>query len=558
MSDVLQPDATVLQQVSASALTSLLDKINGPKTLVLCAPLAGPLGLVTDVAWLKNNNGVTKLFWLEPGPLTQAERNIVYLCTPQVKWMHIIADQIKSAPNGAMHNYHLLVTPRMNPLCQEALSNAGVLGSIDVQEYQMGLIPIDKDVLSLEQDHTLRSIALDRDFTPVHDMARSIMTIQKAFGAIPRIVGKGDCARRLVNALRRLANEEESPQTPVVPFHDGMIDSMIVLDRTVDLVTPLCTQLTYEGLIDEVIGIKNSHIDVDPSLVNPPPAASTSSPSSTHAAGQASKKKKHLLSAKDNLFAELRDRNFAVVGSILNKTARRLNDDYEKRHSAKTPAELHLVAGVELNAQAAAIREFITQEAPLRVVLRLLSLYSLVTGGLKPKVLEEFKRDILQTYGYQHLTLLVGMQDLGLLSSNFGAKSAFAQSRKPLRLIVDDVDEQSPKDASYVFSGYAPLSIRLVQCALGKNLAHLERGSPGAAMNGWRGIEDVLGLMPGETFEELQPVPHSLEGSSPVRVPTTAICFLGGVTFAEIAALRFLSRQSPRRSSLYTGFIYAE
>jgi vacuolar protein sorting-associated protein 33A len=32
---------------------------------------------------------------------------------------------------------------------------------------------------------------------------------------------------------------------------------MIVLDRQTDMVTPLCTQLTYEGLVDEVIGIRN-------------------------------------------------------------------------------------------------------------------------------------------------------------------------------------------------------------------------------------------------------------------------------------------------------------
>lgn len=35
------------------------------------------------------------------------------------------------------------------------------------------------------------------------------------------------------------------------------IDSLIVLDRRVDMITPLLTQLTYEGLVDELIGIKN-------------------------------------------------------------------------------------------------------------------------------------------------------------------------------------------------------------------------------------------------------------------------------------------------------------
>jgi hypothetical protein len=42
-------------------------------------------------------------------------------------------------------------------------------------------------------------------------------------------------------------DEDEEPQ----------IDSLILLDREVDKVTPLCTQLTYEGLIDEIFGINN-------------------------------------------------------------------------------------------------------------------------------------------------------------------------------------------------------------------------------------------------------------------------------------------------------------
>ena len=36
------------------------------------------------------------------------------------------------------------------------------------------------------------------------------------------------------------------------------IDALVLLDRAVDLLTPLSTQLTYEGLIDEIYGIKHS------------------------------------------------------------------------------------------------------------------------------------------------------------------------------------------------------------------------------------------------------------------------------------------------------------
>jgi len=36
------------------------------------------------------------------------------------------------------------------------------------------------------------------------------------------------------------------------------IDNLLIIDRTVDPLTPLLTQLTYEGLIDELFGINNS------------------------------------------------------------------------------------------------------------------------------------------------------------------------------------------------------------------------------------------------------------------------------------------------------------
>src|SRR3954452_24764197 len=56
------------------------------------------------------------------------------------------------------------------------------------------------------------------------------------------------------------------------------IDSLIIIDRSVDLITPLCTQLTYEGLIDEVFGIRASHVEVDSSLIGiTPPNPATSS-----------------------------------------------------------------------------------------------------------------------------------------------------------------------------------------------------------------------------------------------------------------------------------------
>lgn len=51
------------------------------------------------------------------------------------------------------------------------------------------------------------------------------------------------------------AGDSSTPDSLLEP--SDKIDSLIILDRQVDMVTPLLTQLTYEGLIDELIGIKS-------------------------------------------------------------------------------------------------------------------------------------------------------------------------------------------------------------------------------------------------------------------------------------------------------------
>lgn len=187
-----------------------------------------------------------------------------------------------------------------------------------------------------------------------------------------------------------------------------------------------------------------------------------------------------------------------------------------------------MIAGVDLATQENSIRDLINLEAPLRTVLRLICVYSLISGGIKQKLLEEFKRDLLQvgcsqcevwrallitfrlqTYGFDYLPLLLALERLDVLtrapaSSRSAPKPPFAQCRKPLRLIVDDVDEQNPQDPSYVFSGYAPLSVRLVQTAVTPaGVANgVSRGSN--SLNGWRGIEEIVRTLPGATFDERQ------------------------------------------------------
>jgi vacuolar protein sorting-associated protein 33A len=455
------------------------------------------------------------------------------------------------------------------------------------------------------------------------------MSLQQRHGLFPRIIGKGDNARRLADLLIRMRSEvtagtESSTSSALLLAltPSATIENLIIIDREVDFATVLLTQLTYEGLVDEVIGIQNSQAEVDSSIVGiaPPPQQSSSSKSpapvqQTHQG----RKRKIQLDSTDKLYGQLRDSNFAIVGGLLNKVARRLEADYESRHGSKSVSELrefvsklpafqaeqqslkihtgiaeeimkhtrsdifnrilevqqNLAAGADPSSQHDTIEELIARDCPLPMVLRLLCLESCMSGGLKPKDLDHFKREILHAYGFQHLLTLGALEKLQLLQSRastnallIGTTSAnsgktnYYQLRKMLRLIVDEVNEQDPDDIAYVYSGYAPLSIRLVQCVLQKQyLTSLTRGGGGvnAVSNGagWRGFDDAVKHVGGKTFDEVQRGEEKavrarqiLNGQNEKK--TTVVFFLGGITFTEIAALRFIAAKEEGKSELQT------
>ncbi|KAL1677686.1 Sec1-like protein [Schizophyllum commune] len=636
-------DVSSLKELSKTKLVESLNAVNGAKTLVLDPTLAGPLGLITEVSLLKHH-GVDKMFWLEPGPLNATTTNIVYLCRPLIKYVRIIADQIKRhTKEGQKHLYTLLLVPRASTLVSSILEEEGVLGDVNISSYDLQFIPIADDVISLERESAFKELWVDGDESIIYDSVQALTTIQKLFGRIPRIVGKGDYAARLATLLTRnmpKAATSSTPDTLLAP--SDKIDGMIVLDRRVDMITPLLTQLTYEGLIDEVMGIKNSHVELPASLVSPPPpsgqpaAGPSTAPPPPTATLKKENKKKYLLSSADPLFSELRDLNFSSVGRKLNKVARRLDEDIKARLQVKTVPQLrdfvgklgglqterqslqlhtgvseliipmtrteefnksleiqqNLLASYEVNSQVTAIEEMIAQGASLETVVRLLCLASITVGGVRAKTLENLKREILQSYGYNYLPLLLSLAAPPLaalvpnpLPSNTppavaASKLPFPAVRKSLRLLIDDDPaalEEVENDISFTYSGYAPLSIRLVQCVAQKggvlsNPAEKEKSADSATAStsgvgmvqahpivGWKGFEDVLELIPGETFDIAQKPPRGgTETPAPYigsllpreRPMTTVVFFLGGCTYTEIAALRWVGRQNRGRKFL--------
>ena len=65
-----------------------------------------------------------------------------------------------------------------------------------------------------------------------------------------------------------------------------------------------------------------------------------------------------------------------------------------------------LLASYDVSNQIAAIEDMIAQGADMQIVVRLLCLASIVSGGIKTKILERIKRDFLQvSIGLSHVSL---------------------------------------------------------------------------------------------------------------------------------------------------------
>lgn len=76
------------------------------------------------------------------------------------------------------------------------------------------------------------------------------MSLQRLYGRIPKVYGKGEYAQQVWNLTKRMARDDSLPNAPVdkVGF-----DQLIILDRSIDLMSVLATQLTYEGLIGKFL-----------------------------------------------------------------------------------------------------------------------------------------------------------------------------------------------------------------------------------------------------------------------------------------------------------------
>ncbi|CAI7884893.1 unnamed protein product [Closterium sp. NIES-53] len=592
-------DLASLRAHASQRLVDALDSVPGGKALVLDASISGPLAFIAPIALLKEH-GVENLFHISAEPIQSQCSTVLYLLRPNPLLIRWITRQVRADEDeGVTRTYSLHFIPRCDAICSRILEQEGLVDDprVAVGEYPLEMIPVDHDLLALDLHTLYKDVHVDSDPTSTLQVARVLANFQSVFGVPPVLKGKGVAAQRVSQAMSQLMKEQKSH---VAPVEHPSVDMMVLIDRQVDMVTPACTQLTYEGLLDELLHVANGAVEVDPAVMGVTSNA---------------RKIKVPLNSNDKLFQDLRGRNFGSAAELLRSKAVEMKSEYAnlRQRPQRDASPLRSAAPGDQGAASAAgsgggeqtvseLKDFVkklnvlpeltrhtnlaghisqvtnrpafgalisTEQAilearsidsaceyiedamaqghPMSTVLRLLALVSLTNGGIPKARFDHLRREFLQAYGFLHVFSLDNFERAGLIKRQEG-RSTWAAVKRSLRLIVDDDDDANPRDIAFTFSGYAPLSVRLLQQAI----------QPGA----WRAMDEVTKTATGPTFEwEQSPdgtthrdvtnrAPSAMRKGPSESVPRlVAAVFLGGVTFAEIAALRFLSMQDSAMTS---------
>nr|XP_033775549.1 vacuolar protein sorting-associated protein 33B isoform X1 [Geotrypetes seraphini]XP_033775550.1 vacuolar protein sorting-associated protein 33B isoform X1 [Geotrypetes seraphini] len=580
------PDFALLKRLALDQLIYLLEQLPGKKDLFIEPDLMSPLDRIANVSILKQHE-VDKLYKLENKPVYSNSDQLCFLIRPRIKHVKYIAG-IVNADKAAKRTrkYKIIFSPLKLYVCDMVLEEQGIFGDVICDEWYFYLLPLDDDIISMELPEFYTDYFLEGDQRWLCTVAKALHVLNSLFGPFTKSYGIGRCAKMVYEMWKDLEDESEGDRKEKRPA----VGSIFLFDRDVDYITPLCSQVVYEGLVDDIFRIKCGSVEFGPEV--------TSSDKSI----------KVLLNSQDKVFNEIRNEHFSNVFGFLSQKARNLQIQYDKRRGMdikqmktfvsqelkglkqehrllslhigacesimkkKTKQDFQdllktehsLLEGFDIRESISFIEEHINRQVSPIESLRLLCLLSITENGLISKDYRSLKTQYLQSYGPEHLLTLYNLKRVGLLTeqvpgdtltaveskmsklvtdkaagklsdafSSLAKKSNFRGLSKKLNLIphVDgEYDLKIPRDMAYIFSGaYIPLSCKIIEQVLDRKA--------------WTGLEEVIRLLNGNEFAD--PLSEGSPTSDSQRLILAV--FLGGCTFSEISALRFLGKSKGYR-----------
>uniref|UniRef100_A0A8U7NCM6 VPS33B late endosome and lysosome associated n=1 Tax=Corvus moneduloides TaxID=1196302 RepID=A0A8U7NCM6_CORMO len=547
------PDFGILKRLARDQLVYLLEQLPGKKDLFIEADLMSPLDRIANVSILKQHD-VDKLYKVETRPAPGASDQFCFLVRPRVRTMRFIADIVNADKmSGRSRKYKIIFSPQKFYACEMVLEEEGVFGDVTCDEWSFYLLPLDEDIISMELPEFFRDYFLEGDHRWINPVARALQLLNSLYGPFGKTYGIGRCAKMSYELWRDLEEESESEGQGRKPE----IGHVFLMDRDTDYVTALCSQVVYEGLVDDTFRIKCGSVDFGPDV--------TSSDKSI----------KVLLNSQDKVFSQIRNEHFSSVFGFLSQKSRNLQAQYDRRR------------GMDIKQ----MKDFVSQELKgLKQEHRLLSLHiGACESIMKKKTKQDFQETIKaehsllegfdvrestsfieehidrQSYGPEHLLTFHNLKRIGLLTEQSAGETLTAVESKVSKLVTDraagkitdafnslarksnfraiskklgliprldgEYDLKMPRDMAYVFGGaYVPLSCKIIEQVL-------ERRD-------WQGLEEVVRLLNGNEFSVSDSAVEDNPAWESQRIVLAV--FLGGCTFSEIAALRFLGKERGR------------
>jgi hypothetical protein len=405
---------------------------------------------------------------------------------------------------------------------------------------------LDYDLLSLENKNSFRDIYIDRNLNSLSSLSRAIIKYETVFGRIKYKYSKGFYSKKLVDILNR---EEETSNNL---NNDSETLACFIFDRNIDMVTPLCNNYIYEGILDDYIGIDFNTISVNTKILEKE--------------SKVENIKKIDLSEKDKFYTSIKDFNFKKIQTYLPQHLAELNkQNLEKEKKAEKNSltnhinltdyilrnqkypifkfyqnfERSLLKGELPNKLHDFIDDELSKKANEYNLLKIICLESIIHSGIKYKIYEQIKKDFLNIYGYQEIFLWHNLEKIEILKQQDN-NNFYSDANKKLQLIFDNIDIIDPNDISYAYNGYAPIFLRLVEKAI--------------SQGGWNSIRDLLKKIPGETNF---PSDETDIFTTSVDKQFILLVFIGGITYGELAAIRLLNKKNRNKKfiALTTGMI---
>ena len=466
---------------------------------------------------------------------------------------------INTMVNGTVKSIdiNIIFIPGETPKIIEYLIEMNHINAFGLYSFSIDIVPIDYDLFSLDNDESFREIYIDKNNSSIEQLANIVLKLEVAFGKIKHKYIKGNNAKLFFDLL---FNKEEEHNIKSTDETFGMI----VLDRSVDFITPFLSNLTYEGLVDDCYGINKGQIKVKKNLFK----------------GNFKEFDKKIKPEKDMMiypltsdingfYCDLRCFHYQTVLKYLLGLSNRMEEIKKNKNNIKSLSEVgdtaielqklvhinsykqdnmemiheifkivdedyqikenSILQGISQSNSETFYDDCITDKKDLDKILSLMILESLTQNGIENYA--KIKRDILAVYGYQNLFLLRNLETLEWLKEKDKLslkkifKSNYQQISEKLNLFTEDFFLGKTDSLSYVHQGYCPISLRLI-----------EKVGEG----GWSEIKDILQLIPGETSF---PNNESEIANPKEELNTIFLVFLGGITYTEIEGIRYLNRK---------------